>query len=142
MATHETRETSSTESVPAVVDEKEVPTHVEQIHTNERVPGHPGYYEKDGLRTYGDDEDHDHEPPVCSLASLCIRTSLTNQTDDHFSSIELGVHGVSLDWLASPSLCRSLPTRVHLSRASRYWSRLTTSDAFRQFLSVLVLTKR
>ena len=22
------------------------------------------YYEKDGLRTYGDDADHDHEPPV------------------------------------------------------------------------------
>ena len=34
------------------------------VHTNERVPGHPNYYEKDGLRTYGDDEDHDHEPPV------------------------------------------------------------------------------
>lgn len=38
--------------------------HVEQIHTNERVPGHPNYYEKDGLRTYGDGEDHDHEPPM------------------------------------------------------------------------------
>ena len=43
---------------------KEPATHVEQLHTNEKVPGHPGYYEKDGLRTYGDDEDHDHEPPV------------------------------------------------------------------------------
>lgn len=38
--------------------------HVEQIHTNERVPGHANYYEKDGLRTYGDGEDHDHEPPM------------------------------------------------------------------------------
>jgi hypothetical protein len=38
--------------------------HVEQIHTNERVPGHSNYYEKDGLRTYGDGEDHDHEPPM------------------------------------------------------------------------------
>jgi hypothetical protein len=37
---------------------------VATIHTNERVPGHPAYYEKGGLRTYGDDEDHDHEPPV------------------------------------------------------------------------------
>lgn len=37
---------------------------VEQIHTNERVPGHPEYYEKDGIRTYGDGADHDHEPPV------------------------------------------------------------------------------
>ena len=38
--------------------------HVEQIHTNERVPGHTNYYEKDGLRTSGDGEDHDHEPPM------------------------------------------------------------------------------
>ena len=37
---------------------------LEQIHTNERVPGHSNYYEKDGLRTYGDDEDHDHEPKM------------------------------------------------------------------------------
>jgi hypothetical protein len=35
-----------------------------QVHTNEVVPGHANYYEKDGLRTYGDDEDHDHEPPM------------------------------------------------------------------------------
>lgn len=38
---------------------------VETVHTNERVPGHDSYYEKGGLRTYGDDEDHEHEPPVC-----------------------------------------------------------------------------
>ncbi|KAF3046268.1 hypothetical protein E8E11_000634 [Didymella keratinophila] len=38
--------------------------HIEQVHTNERVPGHNNYYEKDGLRTYGDGEDHDHEPPM------------------------------------------------------------------------------
>lgn len=37
---------------------------LETIHTNERVPGHDAYYEKDGLRTYGDGQDHDHEPPV------------------------------------------------------------------------------
>jgi hypothetical protein len=37
---------------------------LETIHTNERVPGHDNYYEKDGLRTYGDGQDHDHEPPV------------------------------------------------------------------------------
>ncbi|MCJ1383503.1 hypothetical protein MMC17_006617 [Xylographa soralifera] len=44
-------------------DEK-IGAQVQEIHTNERVPGHPNYYEKDGLRTYGDDEDHDHEPPM------------------------------------------------------------------------------
>ena len=48
-----------------VVNEKDLTgAHVEPIHTNEKVPGNPGYYEKDGLRTYGDDVDHDHEPPV------------------------------------------------------------------------------
>ncbi|KAK4695465.1 hypothetical protein P7C71_g2290, partial [Lecanoromycetidae sp. Uapishka_2] len=39
-------------------------TQIENVKTNERVPGHPAYYEKGGLRTYGDDEDHDHEPPM------------------------------------------------------------------------------
>ncbi|KAG4441557.1 hypothetical protein IFR05_002942 [Cadophora sp. M221] len=46
-------------------DEKEhEPGHVEQIATHDRVPGHTNYYEKNGLRTYGDGEDHDHEPPM------------------------------------------------------------------------------
>lgn len=39
-------------------------TGVDQIRTVSRVPGNPNYYEKDGLRTYGDGEDHDHEPKV------------------------------------------------------------------------------
>jgi hypothetical protein len=54
------------ETVKAPIDDEKtvgLENHIEEIHTNERVPGHPGYYEKDGLRTYGDDEDHDHEPP-------------------------------------------------------------------------------
>jgi hypothetical protein len=49
------------------MEEKAGGAHVENletIHTNERVPGHDNYYEKDGLRTYGDGQDHDHEPPV------------------------------------------------------------------------------
>lgn len=29
---------------------------IEQVNTNERVPGHHNYYEQDGLRTYGDGE--------------------------------------------------------------------------------------
>jgi hypothetical protein len=40
---------------------------LEEVKTFERVPGHTNYYEKDGLRTYGDDMDHDHEPPVRAL---------------------------------------------------------------------------
>ena len=37
---------------------------LEAVHINERVPGQRDYYEKDGLRTHGDDADHDKEPPV------------------------------------------------------------------------------
>ncbi|RDW80152.1 MFS multidrug transporter-like protein [Coleophoma cylindrospora] len=38
--------------------------HLENIRTISRVPGNSNYYEKDGIRTYGDNEDHDHEPPM------------------------------------------------------------------------------
>ncbi|EON62323.1 hypothetical protein W97_01544 [Coniosporium apollinis CBS 100218] len=52
-------ETSSMERVPKSIDEKPVgASHIEQVE------GHPGLYEKDGLRIYGDGEDHDHEPPM------------------------------------------------------------------------------
>ena len=54
----------SSEESSSPLEEKAPGSQVEAVHTNERVPGHPAYYEKDGLRTYGDDEDHDHEPRV------------------------------------------------------------------------------
>ncbi|KAG4424037.1 hypothetical protein IFR04_002879 [Cadophora malorum] len=38
--------------------------HIEAVRTVSRVPGNDHYYEKDGLRTYGDGEDHDHEPSM------------------------------------------------------------------------------
>lgn len=38
--------------------------HIENVHTNERVPGHENYYEKDGLRTQGDGIDHESEPKM------------------------------------------------------------------------------
>jgi hypothetical protein len=41
-----------------------------RIATKEQIPGHVNYYERDGLRTYGDGLDHDHEPPVCSIQAL------------------------------------------------------------------------
>ena len=53
-----------TDSPTTSAEEKAFDSHIEQIHTGERVEGHPGYYEKGGLRTYGDGQDHDHEPPV------------------------------------------------------------------------------
>jgi hypothetical protein len=46
--------------------------HVEVVRTVSRVPGNPHYYEKDGLRTYGDDEDHDHEPPVPTALTVLM----------------------------------------------------------------------
>ena len=54
-------------SLPSPAEEKRdtMESNFTAIHTNERVPGNTHYYEKNGLRTYGDDEDHDHEPPVC-----------------------------------------------------------------------------
>ncbi|KAJ4504128.1 hypothetical protein HRR83_008631 [Exophiala dermatitidis] len=69
MAVHDD---SSSETPPSPVIDKEITAHIEQVHTNERVPGHPGYYEKDGLRTYGDDEDHDHEPPMTAGRALSL----------------------------------------------------------------------
>lgn len=54
--------------------EKGIDSQVEQVHTNERIPGHPEYYEKDGLRTYGDGLDHDHEPPVRLVSAVCLMT--------------------------------------------------------------------
>jgi hypothetical protein len=70
MATIEQEIPSSSSSDKGNEVPKAPVSHVEQIHTNERVPGHPGYYEKNGMRTYGDEEDHDHEPPVRHIA-LC-----------------------------------------------------------------------
>lgn len=52
-------------STPPGETEKKMEIHqIEKAKTSELVPGHPGYYEEGGLRTYGDDQDHDHEPPV------------------------------------------------------------------------------
>ncbi|KAI9701139.1 MAG: hypothetical protein M1836_001808 [Candelina mexicana] len=56
-------------------EQKHMGPQVEPVHTNGRVPGHANYYEKEGLRTYGDHEDHEHEPPVLAnlfaLAAIC-----------------------------------------------------------------------
>lgn len=66
----------STDSPPLSGQEKAADTQVEQVHTKERVPGHDNYYEKDGLRTYGDDMDHDHEPPVSNAVQSRFRLDL------------------------------------------------------------------
>lgn len=67
MATKEPMATEySEESVVAPSEKAGVVTneHLNVIRTISRVPGNDNYYEKDGLRTYGDGEDHDHEPSV------------------------------------------------------------------------------
>ncbi|KAL8965102.1 MAG: hypothetical protein Q9183_004027 [Haloplaca sp. 2 TL-2023] len=51
---------------------------LEAVHTPDKVHGHKEYYEKDGLRTYGDDEDHDHEPPVGDPRKLHERQAWAN----------------------------------------------------------------
>jgi len=59
--------TSNSDHSSNSLDKENAPTsaqHLEVIRTVSRVPGNDHYYEKDGLRTYGDDEDHDHEPPM------------------------------------------------------------------------------
>ena len=57
---------------PETPPEKERAQEVEQIHTNERVPGHSNYYEKDGLRTDGDGVDHWHEGPMTSKRLMSL----------------------------------------------------------------------
>lgn len=85
------------------VKERVIGAEIEAIHTSERVPGHPGYYEKDGLRTYGDDEDHDHEPPVRCL--LChSRQLLTVGADDLQKDDVFDRYGIPLDRLPNSPL--------------------------------------
>ncbi|CZT08117.1 related to potential drug facilitator PEP5 [Rhynchosporium graminicola] len=38
--------------------------HIEAVRTVSKLPGNDHYYEKEGLRIYGDGEDHEHEPPM------------------------------------------------------------------------------
>lgn len=89
----------STPPTTSAVDEKTSHAeHAERIATHDRVPGHDNYYEKNGLRTYGDGEDHDHEPPV-GLTNSTQEPSLTQITALLPSIDVLDSHGISLDWI-------------------------------------------
>jgi len=80
----------------------EKPT-VELVHTISKVPGNTHYYEKDGLRTYGDDMDHDHEPPVSSpLFMICSSTD--TEIDDHAPFDVLDRNGFPLYWIPDSGL--------------------------------------
>jgi hypothetical protein len=78
--------------------------HLENIRTVSRVPGNPNYYEKDGLRTYGDDEDHDHEPPVGCIAITLAVIMLTNPPDDYSPFDVLDRNGFLMDWVSNSRL--------------------------------------
>ncbi|TAQ90728.1 hypothetical protein B7494_g947 [Chlorociboria aeruginascens] len=59
---------SSTSTPPQTAsdEEKAHPNYIDHIPTHDKVPEHDNYYEKNGLRTYGDGEDHDVEPKAGS----------------------------------------------------------------------------
>jgi len=62
----------SYEGHDGAIERKGETTQLETIRTVSRVPGNPNYYEKDGVRTYGDGMDHEHEPKVSSpIISRC-----------------------------------------------------------------------
>jgi hypothetical protein len=98
-----------------VADEKvSTPDHVEHIATHDQVPGHDNYYEKNGLRTYGDGEDHDHEPPV-SEVPVENSAALCSHELDVIQEINVSYrHGLHLDWVSNTCLhLRSHPS-LHL----------------------------
>ncbi len=82
--------------------------HVEVQATERRGEDRPELYEKNALRSYGDDEDHDHEPPVrCTrrppmplLQHSGADFSVDVPPQDH----ELGSHGFPLDWQSNSRL--------------------------------------
>ena len=110
---------SSSEISRSPPDEKVVGTQDENVKTNEPVPGHPGYYEKGGLRTYGDDEDHDHEPPVCQAATIEIPTEADDVSDELQEVHVPGRHGLPLDWLSDPGLHLRWHSTTDLQRNRR-----------------------
>lgn len=53
-------------------------SHIEEVHTNERVPDHANYHEKNGSPAYGNEADHDHPKPMSfarmmSLIAMAFR---------------------------------------------------------------------
>ncbi|SRR6266480_1943909 len=71
----------------------------DHISAREKVPGRTNYYEKDGLRTYGDNEDHDHEPRMTFRRFDVARC-----------------YGVALDWKPNPSLPLRRGSAIHIPR--------------------------
>lgn len=84
----------SDESSNSPTGEKEKNEELETIHTNERVGSHTNYYEKGGLRTEGDGQDHvgaHHRVRPLWPPQLLILTSF----------LQLGFKG----WMAIVAMC-------------------------------------
>lgn len=74
------------------------------IHADERLPAQSDHhFEKNGLRTDGDDEDHEHEPPVLHPLMRPIN-ALMCPADVFLQVHVLCCHGLSLDRVPNPGL--------------------------------------
>lgn len=67
-----TRTNESSSSLDREANQEKSGNGVEPIRTISRVPGNPNYYEKDGLRTYGDGQDHDEHLPMTFKRAMCL----------------------------------------------------------------------
>jgi len=60
--------------------DKGVSEHIEHVSTREQVPGHSNYYEKDGLRTYGDGESECARcPQRVQVADMFLKTTMLSR---------------------------------------------------------------
>lgn len=76
-------------------------THVEVLASKRKCSDRSAYHEKNGLRTYGDDEVHDVEPAVSPHRRIgCLSCNIHNLTiaDVLSHDYEFGCHGFPLDW--------------------------------------------
>ncbi len=87
---------------------------IEVAHTNELVPGHANYYEKDGLRTYGDAEDHDHEPPVIEYNLSSFKGKANNPAQMSFARI-MSLIAMAFLWTSS-----QIPVYIFGTRAAYF----------------------
>ena len=68
---------SNDSSTDARVEDKMGEQQIETVHTNERVPGHNNYYEKDGLRTMGKSRHCSYRSEVNAAQEMMLTTSMS-----------------------------------------------------------------
>lgn len=81
--------------------------HVEVLGDGRTGSDPPGDHGEKGLRTYGDDENHDIEPPVssrCSMVYFSCHLHMLTVVDVLQSDHELDSNGFSLDWQSDSSV--------------------------------------